>query len=330
MPTSALTPISNRRFDSQNLRISYFNPLVLPDLTASVDSVRIKYTYRKSTYIHDLAKCVDTLTVLLHELTSDLLFCEFPMDVRHKEVNFRIGCYSHTLVYTLPDGSSFAVLVGRYTYEACEKGLACEIVIDFNPNKTMGRGLKRIFGILSSLAVDVTVQRFDLAMDFFVQRDTLSLVRRPGSGYQKFVDDKGIITEYTGKRSHHSAIKLYDKGAEVGLSYPVTRLEITLDWSRFSSVIVLMPTILSTAPLEFNLGFDSLPFPVKAVLIHPDLYDILKQSVAPNTWTKYKGIIQNNGQVNFSVPVDTLKRIDTYICKYIAELPKIHLMEEKL
>ena len=313
MVADAQTPNSNRGFHSQNLRIAYYSPLSLPDLTASVDGVRMKYTYSKTSYDHGKLETFDTLLHLLKELTSESLFCEFPMDVRHKEMNFRIGCYAHTLVYQLPDGNSFAVLIGRYTYEASVKGCAGEAVIDFNPNKTMGRGLKRVLGILASMALDITVQRFDLAMDFSVQRDTLSLVRRGGSGYQKFVDNNGVITEYTGMRSHHSAIKLYDKGAELGLPYPLTRLEITIDWAKFGSVIPLMPTILSSAPLEFNLGFDDLPFPVKAVLVHPDLFDVLKKSVAPNTWTKYKGILQECGQVIFTVPTEKLKQIDDVV-----------------
>lgn len=184
MQNQAQSPISNRAFDSQFLRIDYHNPLRLPDMTVSIDGVRIKYTYKRTAYDHEHSKAVDSLSHLLFALTSESLFCEFPMDVRHKEVNFRIGCYSHTLVYELPDSNSFAVLIGRYTYATSEKGIAAEAVIDFNPNKTMGRGLKRILGILSSMAVDVTVQRFDLAMDFPIQRDTLSLVRRAGSGYR--------------------------------------------------------------------------------------------------------------------------------------------------
>ena len=321
MQKQASTPISNRGFNAQFLSIPYHNPLSLPNLTASIDNVRIKYTYSKTTYDFERFEAVDTLYALFSDLTSDSLYCEFPMDVRHREVNFRIGCYAHTLSYVLPDGNSFAVLIGRYTYETKEKGIAAEAVIDFNPNKTMGRGLKRILGILASRSVVVAVQRFDLALDFPIQRDTLSLVRRPGSGYQKFVDDKGVITEYTGRRSQHSAIKLYDKGADLGLPYPLTRLEITIDWSKFSAVKAMMPTILSSAPLDLNLCFDELPFPVKAVLIHPDLYDILKQSVTGNTWRKYRDLFQEYGQVNFTVPDDTLRQIDDYVCTYISALP---------
>ena len=326
MSTDAEKPNSNRRFHSQILRISYHNPLSFPDMIVSIDNVRIRYTYRKKTYVHDLGKQVDILEYLFSELNSESLYMSFPIDVHHREMNFRIGCYQHTISYHLDDGNSFAILLGRYTVNVSEKGLAPEVVLDFNPNKTIGPLIKRILGILYAHALEVSVQRFDLAIDFFVQRETLSLVRNPRSGYQKFIDQHGVITEYTGKRSHHGAVKLYDKAAEVGISHPLTRLEITIDWSKFSSVIVLMPSILSTAPLEFNFGFDALPFPIKAVLIHPDLYDVLKKSVAPNTWTKYKSIIQANDQVNFTVPQDRLKQIDTYICKYIAELPKFHLM----
>lgn len=326
MLNQALTPISNRGFDAQNLStVPYWNPLSLPDCTVSIDGCRIKCTYSRTSYDYERSEQIDTLTALLNDLTSTGLWMENLYDIRHREVNFRIGCYAHTVSYVLPDGNSFAVLVGRYSYDNSDKQVAYEAVIDFNPNKVKPRAWKRILGILAGRAKDVVVQRFDLAIDFCIQRDVLSLVRRGGSGYQKFVDERGVITEYTGKRSHHAAIKLYDKAAELGLPYPLTRLEITIEYSRFKGVKALMPTIVSSAPLDLSLCFDELPFPVKAVLLHPDLYDVLKQSVTGNTWRKYKPLIENYGQVDFVLPCDVLVEIDKYVLRYVAELPKAHL-----
>lgn len=326
MSAPAQTPISNRGFDAQILgTVPYYNPLYLNGVIASVDSVRMKYTYSKSSYDFEKNERNDTMDALLCELNSDRLFMEGLFDIHHMQSNFRIGNYAHTMMYDLSDGNSFAVMVGRYSCESSDKQIAAEAVIDFNPNKIEPRAWKQITGILSSRAQSATVQRFDLALDFPVQRSMLQLVQRPGSTYSKFVSEKGAITEYTGKRSHHAAVKLYDKSADLGLDTPLTRLEITISKDKYKTVRSLIPMIQSCAPLELSLCLNELPFEVQAVIIHPDLYERLKGSTSHNTWAKYKKLIQNYDGTMFTIPEDQLDQIDRYVREYVATLPTVHM-----
>lgn len=328
MTETQRTPNSNRGFDAQFLGSPpYWKQLELPGVVASVDGVRLKYTYSKSSYDHCSNERIDTLNALLSELTSDSLFLQGLFDISHRESSFRIGNYAHTVAYSLPDGNSFAVLVGRYCADASVKQVAPEAVLDFNPNKVTPKAWMRIHGILCGRALSVVVQRYDLALDFPIQRSLLELQQRPGSGYQKFVDKSGAVTEYTGERSHHGAIKLYDKGMELGLRTPLTRLEITVEPKRMKSLKALMPAINSLAPLELSLCFEELPFPVQACILFPELTDRLRASASHNTWSKYKKMITDYGQTNFTLADDQLAQIERYIRDYVARLPMAHLYQ---
>lgn len=326
MKTDPQTPNSNRGFDAQKLcTCPYYRPLRLSGLTASIDSVRMKYSYSRKSYDQERSESVNTIDAVLRDLTSTGLYMERLFDIHHMQSNFRIGNYAHTVVYDLADGNSFAVMVGRYSYDSGDKQMACEAVVDFNPNKVTPRAWKRVLGILASRANSVTVHRFDLAMDFPVLRDTLQLVQRPGSTYSKYVGTDGAITEYNGNRSQHSAVKLYDKAKELDLDAPMTRLEITISREKFKNVHQLIPSIQSLAPLELSLCLDELPFEVQAVIIHPDLYERLRASTSRNTWAKYKKLIQSYGGAMFTIPEDQLDQIDKYVREYIAILPNAHM-----
>ena len=328
MKNEPKTPNSNRGFDAQNLcTCPYYRPLRLSGLTASVDSVRMKYSYSRKSYDHERSESMDTMDQLLRDLTSIPLFMEHLFDIQHMQSNFRIGNYAHTIVYDLPDGNSFAVMIGRYSYDSGDKQMACEAVLDFNPNKVNSAAFKRIMGILAARATSVTVHRFDLAIDFPILRDTVQLVQRPGSTYSKYVGADGAVTEYNGNRSQHSAVKLYDKAKELGMETPMTRLEITISREKFKTVHQLIPDIQSCAPLELSLCLDDLPFEVQAVIIHPDLYDRLKASTSRNTWAKYKKLIQGYGGTMFTIPDDQLDQIDKYVRDYIATLPNAHMSD---
>ncbi len=316
------TPNSNRGFDAQFLgTIPYYNPLILDEAVASVDSVRIKFSYRKSGYDFEKRQRIDTLNQLLYELSSDRLFMEGLFDFRvSPEFGFRIGNYMRTITYSLADGNSFAVLVGRYSFNANVKMVEPEIVMDFNPNKVNCAAWQRICDILRIGAQKITIQRFDLAIDIPVIRRYLCLEQRPGSGYEKFVSKSGAITEYTGERSHHAAVKLYDKGADLGADMICTRLEITIDPAKFKGVKMLLPVISTAVPVELSLGFHDFPFEVKAVILHPDLYDILKSSVSRNTFQKHKQMIADYGQTFFSLNDSQCSEIDKYLRTYLVNL----------
>lgn len=323
----AQTPYSNRGFDAQFLgSVPRYNPLLLDGVIASIDSLRIKYTFSKSAYDFEACSRFDTLNRLLFDLTSASLYMEGLFDIRPSpEHSFKIGNYRHTITYSHTDGWSFAVLVGRFVYDSAVKQLAPEAILDVNPNKVPEKAWGRIASILRAWALSVQVQRFDLAMDFPQNRDCFTLQQRAGSGYQKFVDQRGATTEYTGERSHHAAVKLYDKGADLGnAELTCTRLEITIDPKKYKSISDLFPTILSHSPLSLDLDFSSLPFQVQAVLIHPDLFDLLKVSTSRNTWSKYEKMIreygQHNGETVLALKTDQQTEIDRYVRSYLSGL----------
>ena len=333
MSATTQTPISNRGLPAQFLCTPlYYHPLHLAGVTASIDNVRMKFVYAKSAFDFTANKHIDTIETLLNELTSVALFMEGELDHQYTSSNFRVGNYAHTITYKLTEGRSFAVLVGRYDYKESNRQIAAEAVIDYNPNKVPAKAWQRITGILAARAINSHVVRFDLAFDFPILRNNLRLVQRPGSQYHLLSDEQYTITEYTGQRSHHAAVKLYDKAAELQLPNPCTRLEITIERSRFKTLQQLMPDIISLAPLELSLAFDELPPIVQAIIIHPDLYDRMRRSVSRNTWAKFKSILEDykpgDSGFFFTLPDDQITQIESYVRSYIAELPSAHLRPE--
>lgn len=330
MSTTAQTPISNRGLPAQFLCTPpYYKPLHLNGVTASIDNVRMKFVYSKTAYNFVTQEHIDTIAGLLQELTSVCLFMEGAFDIQCTSSNFKVGNFAHTIKYKLADGRSFAVMVGRYDYRESTRQIAAEAVIDFNPNKIPAKAWMRISGIMAANAIDIKVQRFDLALDFPIIRNNLELVQRPGSDYSCLIDKNHVMTEYTGERSHHAAVKLYDKAAELQLPTPCTRLEITIDRSKFKTLQQMMPDIISHAPLELSLCFDELPPIVQAIILHPDLYHRMIRTVSRNTWSKYKGLLegyktQDNGFF-FTLPDAQIMEIERYVRSYIAELPTAHL-----
>lgn len=333
MSATTQTPISNRGLPAQFLCTPpYYHPLHLAGVTASIDSVRMKFVYTKSAFDFASNERIDTIEALCEELTAIPLYMEGVLDPTHTTCNFRVGNYAHTITYKLADGKSFAVLIGRYDYKESNRQIAAEAVIDFNPNKIPPKAWKRITGILAARAINAQVVRFDLAIDFPILRSTLQLVQRPGSLYHRFSDEDYTQTEYTGQRSHHAAVKLYDKAAELQLPTPCTRLEITIERSKFKTLQQLMPDIISLAPLELSLAFDDLPPIVQAIIIHPDLYERMHRKYSRNAWAKYKSFLEGykpgDSGFFFTLPEDQIAQIESYVRSYIAELPSAHLRPE--
>lgn len=103
----------------------------------------------------------------------------------------------------------------------------------------------------------------------------------------------------------------------------MTRCEITIDPKQFKSVKALFPDIKTLAPVDLSLAFSELPFQVQAVILHPDLYEILKASTSSNTWRKCKAMIQEYGQTLYTLPDNLFKEIDDYVKQRIKALQSI-------
>ena len=80
----------------------------------------------------------------------------------------------------------------------------------------------------NSRPIHTAIKRFDFAVDIAVERENVRLIK-DGRVYSMREHGKAW-TEYLGAQaSHIGRVKLYNKQAEARLSYPLTRLEVTLD-----------------------------------------------------------------------------------------------------
>lgn len=325
MSVPAQTPISNRGLDGSFSTIApYDRPLVLPDVTVSIDNFRLKFVYSQTAYDFKAKKCYDTLDRLMQRLTSDSLFLSAHLDIFTSQSSFRIGHYLHTVTYKVDSETSFTVLVGRYCYDSSVKRLAPEAILDLNPNKVPVEKWKCIYGILCrSIVQPVSVQRFDLALDFRVPRDSLALQRRDGSKWSSVISSDGkAVTEYTGERSSHGAVKLYNKAEELGYPGDLTRLEFTLDPNRFKGLLAAFPTIRYTRPVQLDFDFSSLSFPVQAVLLHPDLLPVYQNSVERHAFAKFKkelAAVPTNSSPFFMLPEAECSAVDSFVKDRLAE-----------
>ena len=182
--------------------------------------------------------------------------------------------------------------------------------MDFNPNKVPLDVIQRIVSLLQGSALSVAVQRFDVAFDYALPREEVRLIEDKTKGY-RFFREQGAITEYQGKRSKHSALKLYDKTKESGLSVPVTRCEITVEYSAYKSVADVFPDLFFYGAEQLDMTFSALPFEVKACILCPDLIEVLRKSCNRHTFQKHIGKVKEYGKKSL-VPTNWLE-IDRFI-----------------
>lgn len=278
----------------------------------SIDNVRIKFVYDTKFYDYDTHETKSTLEYLSFFLDQ----YRENIDVSWKYHGFQMGYYSSVATMTFRNGGTATFLVGRYAFRE-KKGIAAEIVADFNPNKVLFDDIRSILYELSLNAISVPeLVRFDLAIDVPVSRSNVSLQYKGRAGYQLIYNSDDNKTEYLGKRGNHNRLKIYNKSLELGLDTNITRCEITLE--RFSSVADHLPDIYYTRDLQVDMDFRCLDFAVRACILHPDLISELKSSVSRNTWKKYKAILDEYQDIKL-VPVD-VAGIDAFVREQLDNL----------
>lgn len=282
--------------------ISYGEFLDTPYCRVSIDNVRMKFSYKYKNYDFEKGQAVESIN--LHSRVIDQLFFD-DCDTQWYYCDFfKIGNYNRTCTISGIDPFSgewsCAVMIGRYTFDSSCKQVAPEIVLDFNPNKVPAYMSTRIIQLLRDGAVGVSISRFDVAFDFPIPRDHITLISNERQSYKQFRESQKGVTEYQGERSNHNAMKLYDKTRESSLPVPVTRCEITISGDYNKSIQPLFPNLVVLGDLQMDMGFADLPFPVVACLLHPDLIPILKQSSDRKTWKKHKDLIATHGQRNLT------------------------------
>lgn len=141
--------------------------------------------------------------------------------------SFKMGSFKEQFSIRFQDSNSFwlgIVLNGRKP----EWG---RVRLDFNPNKVANHN---VFQIVLGHCVGSTrpmhrkIRRFDLAVDIPVLREDAFLVKDSRAYIERRHGQEW--TQYLGaKSSTVGRVKLYNKQTEAHLSYPLTRLELTLD-----------------------------------------------------------------------------------------------------
>lgn len=300
--------------------ISYGEFFDTPYCRVSVDNLRLKFSYRYKRYDFEKHR-VDT-AIDLYSKMLDRLFFEGLDVVWHHCDFFKIGNYVRTCTISGDDPYSgkwsCAVMIGRYTFDSSCKQVAPEIVFDFNPNKVPDDVSCDVITRLSDGATKVSITRYDVAFDFPIPRDHVTLIPNDRQGYKLFREASKGVTEYQGERSTHSAMKLYDKTKESALAVPVTRCEITVEGEYNKSLENLFPVMIVLGDLQTEIGFADLPFPVVACLLHPDLIPVLKNHVDRKTWKNHRELLATHGQRNLT-PGAWID-VDRYVRSRLAQL----------
>lgn len=121
------------------------------------------------------------------------------------------------------DKTSFVVMYGFNGIKEKDG----DLIIEFNPNKlSRNPWFIDIWTELKQNAYSIEIIRYDLAIDLPLDRQYVSMPKQGNSRYSTVKTDS--LTESLGVHNNSGFIKVYDKSKESKLSYPCTRIEITL------------------------------------------------------------------------------------------------------
>lgn len=207
--------------------LPYYRPIRRDDLTLSIDGVILDLLMSDPVAREQLMRLLDDLPI------------KYTADVVHW-TGTRPGTFREQFSIKLPGNCSFWLGVGLNG----TKTDWARIRLDFNPNKVASNAVFKVvldFLLEHTRAVKRWISRFDLAIDIPVERQNCFLIkdrrlyieRRHGTEF----------TQYLGaKSSTVGRVKLYNKQAESGLDFPLTRLELTLDPAK-EFCEINMPTV---------------------------------------------------------------------------------------
>lgn len=296
--------------------IAYGRYLDNGDWRVSIDNIRIKYVYKWQRYNYDRRQAylsVDEVCRRLGRLGyGQDAWCD--VEWAYKDY-YKIGAYARTCTIRGRDWSC-AVLIGRYCYDSSCKQIAPEAVLDANPNKVPADALLRLCWLLRDCAVSVQMVRYDVAFDIALPRSDVQLVPDRTRGYRLYRQD-GSVTEYQGERGHDNALKVYDKTREDNLMCDVTRVEVTYTHDHKGGCASGWPLLHRAGPVQVGMDLAALPFAVRACYLHPDLVDVMRDSVSPNTYRKYMSMLDGLQGVVLAPP--DWDKVDNYVAAAVRD-----------
>lgn len=180
----------------------------------------------------------------------DKLPIMFAVNVVHW-TSFRIGSFREQFTIEHQDGTSFWIGAALNSNRT-EWG---RIRMDFNPNKVASHeAFQKLLSFLTihSRPMHRSIRRYDLAVDIPLDRLDVILVKDQRAYIKRHHGRE--LTEYLGsKASTVGRVKLYNKSAEANLTYPLTRLELTLDPSIAYSMLPL-PVVYCINTHQVEIG----------------------------------------------------------------------------
>lgn len=193
--------------------IKYKNPIEKNGMVFSIDNIVVDLYLSNPEHRNQLMKQLEKLPL------------ENVVDVQHW-TSFRIGTYREQFSIKMSDGTSF--WIGAALNLA--KTNWGKVRIEFNPNKLADSAVfQKVYSYLinHTRPMHRIIRRFDLAVDIPIDRMSVFLVKDARAYFERRHGRE--LTQYLGPRSAHGRVKLYNKQLESKLSYPLTRLEMTLD-----------------------------------------------------------------------------------------------------
>lgn len=147
-------------------------------------------------------------------------------------IGYGIHAYRYNFTVELATGESYYIGYQRNADSPSEHWTYCKV--EFNPAK-VGEDAQFLafYSPLVAVAKHIEFQRFDVAIDIPVARSRVRVVKdaRRYVNYEYSAENR---TEYLGLRSNHGNVKIYNKAMESKLDYPLTRIEVTLDYENAS------------------------------------------------------------------------------------------------
>lgn len=203
-----------------------FRPFEIAGCNVSIDKVVIKGFQKINKTASDTIFILDDF--LQYKYRLPYWSFDSIVDVQFREDDkFAHYINNYNVHFLSDDGSENSFYIGC-GFRIKESDFQ-SIKIEYNPNYfSSSPGLQDFIKIIFDKLESYSIHQIDIAIDFPELRSNFCLLRSNAKTYQCIFKSRENWTEYLGIKHSSGRIKLYNKSLESGLSYPLTRLEITL------------------------------------------------------------------------------------------------------
>lgn len=194
--------------------IDYFKCFSVEHYTLSIDKIIIDYNFCTENESNTFLNLISVL-----DYTYDIAITHW--------TSYSPGSFRENFTISIENGNSFWLGVGLNGKSL----LSTRVRLEWNPNKMKDNPTLVEILAKARKASDPSkrhIPRFDLAIDIPVPRNNCFICK----DHRLYIQRKhgAENTEYLGSKSSKvGRVKLYNKQAESNLTYPLTRLELTLD-----------------------------------------------------------------------------------------------------